>query len=125
MFFPADENRLVDQVYAKPGDHTAFSDGFPLLLLSQASLDDLNSKLNTPVPMSRFRPNLVVSGCEPFAEDNWRILRIGELTLYVVKPCSRCVIPNIDVITAKRSAEPAKTLSGYRKRNNKIFLSFL
>lgn len=121
MYFPKDENRLVDQMYAKSTDHTAFSDGFPILLISQASLDDLNSKLEMPVPMSRFRPNLIVSGCPPFAEDDWKTIRIGELLLNVVKPCSRCTIPNIDSTTAERGIEPAKTLSGYRKTNNKIY----
>ena len=121
MYFPEDENRLVDQKYANSGDHTAFSDGFPILLTSNASLDDLNSKLDKSVPMQRFRSNIVISGCKPFEEDNWRILRIGELTLNVVKPCSRCSIPNIDVATADRCEEPIKALSTYRKKNNKIF----
>jgi len=121
MLFPEDEDRLVDQTYAEPIDYTAFSDGFPILLISQASLDDLNHKLEKPVSMLRFRPNLVVAGCSPYAEDGWKLLRIGDLTLRVVKPCSRCAIPNIDVATAKRTAEPAKTLSSYRKKNNKIF----
>jgi uncharacterized protein len=121
VYFPEDENRLIDQVYASSDDHTAFSDGFPVLLTSQASLNDLNSKLAKSVPMSRFRPNLVVTGCDAFAEDNWRVIRIGDLTMRVVKPCSRCVIPTIDTSTGKKSSEPIKTLSQYRKRNNKIF----
>jgi uncharacterized protein YcbX len=121
VFFPDDELRQVDRNFANQGERTAFSDGFPLLLISQPSLDELNSRLDTPVTMRRFRPNLVVDGCEPYAEDSWQKLRIGDLTLRVVKPCSRCVIPTIDLETGKKGAEPLKTLAGYRMRENKIY----
>lgn len=121
VFFPDDEIRQVDPVYAEPGDCTAFSDGFPILLISQASLNDLNRRLVTPVSMRRFRPNLVVTGCEPFAEDKWKKIRIDGITFRIVKPCSRCVVPNIDPETAEKSAEPNRTLSSFRRRDNKIF----
>ncbi len=121
VFFPDDEIRQLDPAYAEAGERTAFSDGFPILLISQASLDDLNQRLTTPVAMRRFRPNLVVSGCEAFAEDHWKQLRIGEINFRIVKPCSRCIIPNIDPDTAQKSAEPARTLSSFRRRDNKIF----
>ena len=121
VYFPDNENRLMDQNYAKPEEYTAFSDGFPFLLISQASLDDLNGRLDVPVAMTRFRPNLVVSGCEAFAEDGWQQIKVGGLILRVVKPCSRCVIPNIDTATGEKGAEPIKTLSQYRKRDNKVF----
>jgi len=121
VYFPDDEVRQVDLNYAQKGDRTAFSDGFPILLLSQASLDDLNSRLETPIPMRRFRPNMVVSGCEPFAEDNWRSIRIGGLVFRVVKPCSRCVIPNIDPNTGERGTEPTRTLVNYRRRDGKVY----
>ena len=92
----ADElTRPVDPTYALPSDHTAFADGFPFLLISQGSLDDLNARLETPVPMIRFRPNLVVGLC-PFAEDDWKRIRIGTVTFRVAKPCSRCAIPTVD-----------------------------
>jgi hypothetical protein len=71
--------------------------------------------------MARFRPNLVVTGCEPYAEDTWHRLRIGELTFRVVKPCSRCVIPTIDLATGERGEEPTRTLATYRKRDNRIY----
>jgi len=121
VYFPDDEVRAVDPRYARPGDRTAFSDGFPLLLISQASLDDLNSRLDTPVSMARFRPNLVVQGSEAFAEDNWKEIRIGDLKFRIVKPCSRCIIPGIDPATGERGPEPLRTLAGYRKRGEKIF----
>ncbi|MCW8988344.1 MAG: MOSC domain-containing protein [Gammaproteobacteria bacterium] len=121
VYFPADEFRQVDLDYARVGDKTAFSDGFPLLLISQASLDDLNQRLVIPVPMSRFRPNLVVAGCEAYAEDSWKKIQIGSITCRIVKPCSRCVIPSINIETAEREEEPTKTLISYRKRDNKIY----
>jgi len=121
VYFPEDEIRIVDQTYAQPNDHTAFSDGFPVLLLSQASLDDLNSRMDKDVPMARFRPNIVVSGCDAFAEDGWKKLKVGDIVLRIVKPCSRCIVPSIDIATAERSKEPIKTLTTYRKRNNNIF----
>lgn len=121
VYFPDDELRQVDLGYAQPGDRTAFSDGFPLLLISEGSLDDLNQRLAAPIPMARFRPNLVVKGCEAYAEDQWRKIRIGEIEFELVKPCSRCVIPSIDIYTAERSDEPTRTLLSYRKRDNKIF----
>lgn len=113
--------RAVDPAHGTDGDVVGFADGFPFLLISQASLDDLNRRLETPVEMRRFRPNLVVSGCGPHAEDGWRRLRIGELTLRVAKPCSRCIIPTIDPDTAERSAEPLRTLMQYRRRDNQVF----
>lgn len=121
VYFPDDEFRQVDTNFSQQGDRTAFSDGFPLLLISQSSLDDLNNRLAQPVPMKRFRPNLVVTGCKPYAEDNWSKIRIGEISFRIVKPCSRCVIPTIDIDTAEKSAEPLKTLSSYRRGDNKVF----
>ena len=121
VYFPDDEIRQVDLNYENKGERTAFSDGFPLLLTSQASLVDLNQRLATPVPMKRFRPNLVVTGCNAFAEDEWDRIRIGDIIFRVVKPCSRCIIPNIDIETANKSNEPARTLATYRKTGNSIF----
>ena len=121
VYFPDDEFRQVDLDYAAEGDKTAFSDGFPLLLISQASLDDLNQRLSSPITMNRFRANIVIEGCEPFAEDGWKKIRIGGITFRIVKPCSRCVIPSINIDTAELEEEPTKTLSAYRKRDKKIF----
>ena len=121
VYFPADEFRQVDLEYANAGDKTAFSDGFPLLLISQASLDDLNQRLAKPITMSRFRPNIVIQGCEAYAEDTWKKIRIGGISCRIVKPCSRCIIPSINIETAEKEDEPLKTLLSYRKRDNKIF----
>ena len=121
VYMPEDEQRQVDPAYARPGDRAEFSDGFPLLLISKASLDDLNRRMGRVLPMERFRPNLVVSGCEPYAEDSWKRIRIGDLTFRVVKPCSRCVIPTVNPETGQREGnEPLKTLMSYRKEGNKV-----
>lgn len=120
VYFPDEASRQVDMGFARAGDETAFSDGFPFLLISEASLADLNARLATPVPMRRFRPNLVVSGCKAFDEDRWRRIRIGAVELRVVKPCSRCVITTLDPETAERGAEPLKTLATYRRRDKRI-----
>jgi len=116
-----DVRRPVDPDYARPDDQVGFADGFPFLLISQASLDDLNARLEHPVPMLRFRPNLVVTGCAAFAEDGWRRIRIGGLSFRVAKPCSRCVIPTIDLETAEKGREPMRTLLSYRRRDNKVY----
>jgi uncharacterized protein YcbX len=109
--------RRVSQEYAvQPDDHTGFADGYPILLTSEEGLQDLNSRLASPVPMNRFRPNVVVKGCEPFAEDNWNRIRAGDVELAVVKPCARCVVTTIDKNTLETSKEPLKTLGKYRKQ---------
>lgn len=120
--FPDAATRQVDLEYAQPGDQVGFADGFPLLLIAQASLDGLNDRLSTPVDMRRFRPNLVIDGAVPHAEDHWRRLRIGEMDFEVVKPCSRCPIPGIDPDTAERSAEVLQVLADYRRGgDNKVY----
>ncbi|MEE9424288.1 MAG: MOSC domain-containing protein [Methylococcales bacterium] len=121
VYFPDNVLRGVNPDYAKPGDITAFADGYPLLLISQASLDDLNSRLQQPLPMKRFRPNLVVTGCEPYAEDQWKNIQIGEIKLRIAKPCSRCATTTVDPDTGKYTGkEPLRTLSKYRRQNNKV-----
>jgi uncharacterized protein YcbX len=110
--------RKINEKYAvSADDHTAFADGYPILLASEESLADLNARLVESVPMNRFRPNLVVSGCEPFAEDTWNRIRIGEVEMAVVKPCARCVVTTIDKETLEKSKEPLKTLASYRRKN--------
>jgi uncharacterized protein YcbX len=110
--------RPVDPVYGQPGDAVSFADGFPLLLISEASLADLNSRLAEPVDMRRFRPNLVVDGAVPYAEDGWRRFRVGEVEFEGVKNCSRCVFTTVDPdLGVKHPAlEPLKTLGSYRRR---------
>lgn len=113
--------RQVNQAHApRPTDQTGFADGYPFLIISQASLDDLNNRLPAPLPMNRFRPNLVVMGAAPFAEDRWKVIRAGELLFDVVKPCARCVITTTDQATAARGTEPLHTLATYRTVDGKV-----
>ena len=114
--------RQCDLEYSKQGDRTGFADGFPMLLASEASLDDLNERLDTPVDMRRFRPNIVVKGCEPFAEDTWEKFKLADVAMRGVKPCSRCPIPTVDPDTGERTGtEPITTLASYRKKNHKVY----
>lgn len=120
VWFAEDVKRQVDLNYARPGDQVAFADGFPLLLISQASLDDLNARLSMPIEIQRFRPNLVIEGAEAYAEDHHKAIQIGDVVLPIVKPCARCSIPSINLQTATRSVEPTRTLAQYRKQNAEI-----
>jgi len=110
--------RSVDKNFGQSGDEVSFADGFPLLLLSEASLHDLNNRLGDAVSMRRFRPNLVVDGEVPYAEDNWRRLRVGEVEFEGVKNCSRCVFTTVDPDSGIKhpDKEPLRTLSSYRRR---------
>ena len=121
VYMPESSQRKVDPNYAQGDEITSFSDGYPLLLVGQASLDDLNSRLSHPLPMERFRPNIVFTGGTPFQEDEMAAFNIAGITFYGVKPCARCVIPTIDLNTGEKGKEPLKTLSKYRQRDNKIF----
>ena len=120
VYLPDESVRPVDAAYAEPGDRVGLADGFPFLLISEASLADLNARLEQPLPMNRFRPNLVVRGCEPFAEDGWSLVRIGKLAFRVVKPCARCTITTVDQESATKGKEPLRTLARFRRAGNKV-----
>ena len=121
---PKASRRSVNEKYrVRESDIVSFADGYPFLLIGQASLDDLNERLaekadegvRVPLPMKRFRPNFVVQGSEPFEEDTWRELRIGVNTFYGAKPCARCVITTVDPATGEMAPkEPLKTIAEYR-----------
>lgn len=96
-------------------DEVSFADQCPLLLISTASLADLNTRLEKQISMQNFRPNLVVDGCQPYAEDQWKIIRIGDVEFEVAQPCVRCVFTTIDPVTKKKGKEPLKTLATYRR----------
>jgi uncharacterized protein YcbX len=109
--------RPVDPAYARPSDRTLFSDGFPVLLANTASLDALNRELPKPIDMSRFRPNIVVSGAAAWEEDRWLRIRIGEVVFRVAKPCARCAVTTVDQVTGERpdKTEPLRTLGRIRR----------
>lgn len=118
--FGDDAHRPVNPERARPDDAVAFADGYPFLLTTVASLAELNRRLEHPLSMQRFRPNLVVDGAEPFAEDGWTRLRIGDATFRVVKPCARCAITGVDPRSARRGPEPLRTLATFRRRDGKV-----
>ncbi len=120
VFMTEEILRPVNPDYAREGDIVSFADAFPLLLISQASLDDLNSRLAVPVPMNRFRPNVVVNGCGAFDEDGWKKIRVGNMVFHVVKPCGRCVTTTVDQSTGVQGKEPLATLSKYRNVGGKV-----
>ncbi|WP_368165969.1 MOSC N-terminal beta barrel domain-containing protein [Aeromonas sp. R9-1] len=101
----------------KIGTRVSFADGYPLLLISQASLEDLNLRSDALHTMSQFRTNLVVSGTLPFAEDGWERIRIGEVEFALAKPCSRCIMTTVEPGSERFNGlkEPLATLSRYRK----------
>jgi len=114
--------RQCDLDFSEQGEKTGFADGFPILIISEESLIDLNDRLDSPVDMRRFRPNIVISGVEPFAEDKFSHFSINDIEMKAVKLCSRCPMPMVDPDLGKRtSQEPIATLSKYRKWDNSIF----
>lgn len=120
VYMPDHSQRPVDPRYAQPDDVVSFADGFPYLIISTDSLDELNRRVEKPLEMIRFRPNLVVEGTSPHDEDTWYQFQIGDLTFYGVKPCARCVLTTIDPETAQKGKEPLKTLATYRRLDQKI-----
>jgi uncharacterized protein YcbX len=121
-YLPSESLRPVDPDYTRVPRTVSFADAFPFLLIGSASLEDLNRRLADPVPMNRFRPNLVVSGSGPFAEDGWATIRIGALEFDLVKPCARCLVPTTDQATGTRHPrqEPLRTLATYRRHNGMV-----
>lgn len=118
VFMPDESRRDVDPLYRQNSEIVSFADGFPSLVIGEASLADLNCRLPEPVPMDRFRTNLVFSGGAAFAEDGWKRIRVGEIEFRVVKPCARCVMTTIDPETAEKGVEPMRTLSTYRRTDD-------
>lgn len=120
VYMPDESRRPVDPAYAPSGSITAFSDGYPLLIIGQSSLDDLNSRLDRPVDMLRFRPNIVFTGGTPFVEDHFARIAIADISMIGVKRCARCVVTTIDPDTGNAGPEPLRTLSTYRRHGNKV-----
>jgi len=120
VFMPSTAIRPVSHSSAMKTDHIAFSDAFPFLLISEASLEDLNGRLEQPVPMNRFRPNIVIRGCGPYEEDTWHELQIGSLPFLAAKPCDRCTTTTVDQATGVKGVEPLRTLANYRNRNGDV-----
>lgn len=121
VYQPNDVVRPVDPDYALATDKVNFSDGFPFLILSKASMFSLNQSMELQLPIQRFRPNLVISNCESYAEDSWREITINDIGFRLPKPCSRCSVPTIDTETAQTNKEPLTTLNRLRKWNKHVY----
>ncbi|MGQ9799559.1 MAG: MOSC domain-containing protein [Ignavibacterium sp.] len=122
VYMPDDEKRIVDpnNKYVTDEHIVSFADGYPFLIIGQSSLDELNKRMNKPIPINRFRPNFVFTGGNPFVEDSWKNFLIGDIKFKAVKPCARCVITTTDQQTSERNNEPLRTLSTFRKFGNKV-----
>jgi uncharacterized protein len=120
VYLAKPDARPVDPDFGEPGDTTSFSDGFPVLLTSTMSLNDLNSRMPIKVEMRRFRPNIVISGARRWDEDTWRVIRMGDVTFRVAKPCARCVVTTRDPDTGVQTdpREPLKTLATFHRAAN-------
>lgn len=119
--------RPIDAEFGLPGETVSLADGYPLLVTATGSLDALNALIAAgdrahegPLPMDRFRPNVVIEGTLPWAEDGWREIRIGEVLFRVPKPCARCVVTTTDQRTGERGAEPLRSLGRHRNIGAKL-----
>jgi uncharacterized protein YcbX len=121
VVMPESSQRKMDPRYAVQGESVSFADGMPYVIIGQASLDELNGRLSDPVGMDRFRPNLVFSGGEAYAEDQFKQLQIGEVEFQVVKPCARCVMITVDQEKGTKGKEPLATLATYRSQGSKVY----
>jgi len=121
VVMPESSHRKMDPRYAVQGESVSFADGMPYVMIGQASLDELNQRLEVPVSMDRFRPNLVFSGGQAFEEDQFTRIKVGEVDFQVVKPCARCVLITVNQQTGEKGKEPLATLATYRTVNNKVY----
>jgi uncharacterized protein YcbX len=121
VYMPDTQRRAVNPERARPGDIVGFADGYPFLLISEASLAELNRRLAQPVSMERFRPNIVVSGSEAFAEDHFARVRLGAVAFRGVKRCDRCSVTTVDLETGETSLEPMRTLATFRRQDSRVW----
>ena len=119
VYMPDSTKRKVDPEFAN-NKMVGFADSHPFLIIGEESLNDLNNRLEKPLPMNRFRSNFVFSGGKPFDEDNWKTIKIGNMVFHSTKPCSRCVITTTNQDTGIKSNEPLTTLSTFREKNGKV-----
>lgn len=121
MYMPDDSIRLADTSYAiKADDKVSFADGYPILAITESSMEQLNSKTEIEIPIDRFRPNFLIKGGHSHIEDELRSFSIEGIEFYGVKPCARCIMTTVDQETAVKGKEPLKSLATYRKSGNKI-----
>lgn len=119
--FPEGNSRPVDSEFQVNNEHVSLADAYPFLIIGQSSMDDLNTRLEIPLPINRFRPNFVFTGGEAYEEDSWREFTIGKNRFIGTKPCARCAVPTVNQDTAEKGIEPSLALSKYRRRENKVY----
>ncbi|MDP1726338.1 MAG: MOSC domain-containing protein [Bacteroidota bacterium] len=124
VYMPDDCNRAVETEFNRGSDTVSFADAYPILLIGDESMADLNNRLNTPVNIDRFRPNLVFTGGTAFEEDTYSEFSIGSHHFLAARPCGRCKVPGVNQQTGKpdkAGKELLKTLAKYRTQNNKVY----
>ncbi len=121
VYMPDDCERLVDTKYVERNELVSFADAYPMLLIGEESLRDLNDRLPEPVLMDRFRPNFVISGTVAFEEDTYSKLAIGGHSFEAVKPCARCTVTTVNQQSGEMGKEPLRTLATYRTKDNKTY----
>lgn len=115
VYMPDESERKINELFRQNSEIVSFADGYPFLVIGENSLNDLNEKLETKLPMNRFRPNIVIDGAEAFAEDRWKKIRIGDSVFRSTKPCARCVMTTVEQNSGEFDGkEPLKTLAKYR-----------
>lgn len=121
VWMPPTTIRPVDATYGQPGDRVGFADGFPLLVTTEASLAALNARLSGPVSMARFRPNLVLDGDAPWAEDGWQTLTVGAVRFRVAKPCGRCSMVDVDPVRGEATGHGVlSALAAFRTLGRRV-----
>jgi len=121
VYMPEDSVRPTHPDFTQPGDLVGFADAFPVLVISQASLDDLNRRLEEPIPMNRFRPNVVLDGCAPYEEDHWSGFTLNGIHFRHAKTCGRCQVTATSQETGSVGKEPLRTLATYRKEGSVVY----
>lgn len=121
VYMPDDCLRSTNEQYSQAGDIVGFADAFPILVASYASLADLNARLETEIPMNRFRANLIVEGVEAYEEDEWSRIEMGDIQLRAAKRCGRCSVTTTNQDTAEVGTEPLRTLAEYRREGNVVY----
>ncbi len=125
VYMPDSSERRMNPNFARSDEMVSFADGYPLLVISEASLADLNERIakngGSALLMNRFRPNLVIKGCAPYAEDRIGEIHVGDATFRAVKPCARCQVTTTDQASGEvRGPEPLQTLGTYRDTENGV-----
>jgi uncharacterized protein YcbX len=117
-----DTHRQVDLDYSEKGDRASFADGFPFLILGEKSVGFLSEQLGRELAIERFRPNIVISGCDAFAEDEWKKIVINGIEFDIVKSCARCIIPTLDLETSEKQTDVMQVMLKYRKQGKEVMV---